>query len=351
MTLFLALGEAQLAAGKLVDARVNLDRLLLRGELSSQERGRALSMLAQAFYLSGDAETARSVFQHAIAHLEEHAVPAAIDALLHQCFNDAFTEGPAVAVALADRAQALATVHDHETRRRAQALAAAVRVLAGDAADYDTLALASHAVEVQPFALASDALSWTGVTFTYGGAAVLCEDFDEAQRVFSIALVTAEEAGAATSIVGLGAQKAWMFTRLGRLSEALDLFAASAGLIDVVPFAEGYVLVGQAYVLLLMGKLDESEALCQRAESAGARRGQTNALIFLHEVRGHRALREGRTFDAADQYAALEELVHRTGLREPCLATWARHAVSAHLSCNREPEAQRLVQWLEGCSK
>lgn len=180
---------------------------------------------------------------------------------------------------------------------------------------------------------------------------MLCEDFDEAQRVFSIALVNAEKAGAATSIVGLGAQKAWMFTRLGRLSEALDLFAASAGLIDVVPFAEGYVLVGQAYVLLLMGKLDESEALCQRAESTGARRGQTNALIFLHEVRGHRALREGRTFDAADQYAALEELVHRTGLREPCLATWARHAVSAHLSCNREPEAQRLVQWIEGCNK
>jgi DNA-binding CsgD family transcriptional regulator len=169
--------------------------------------------------------------------------------------------------------------------------------------------------------------------------------------VYDLALVAAEDAGAATGIVGLGTQKAWMFTRLGRLPEALDLFATSAGLVDVVPYAEGYVLVGQAYVLLLMGRLDESEALCQQAESIGTRRGQTNVLIFLHEVRGHRALREGRTLDAAAQYAALEEFVHRTGLREPCLGSWARHAVSAYLACNQAPEAQRLVAWLEGCSK
>src|SRR6202043_1971925 len=105
----------------------------------------------------------------------------------------------------------------------------------------------------------------------------------------------------------------WMFTRMGRLREALDLIERCGMLTDLVPFLESFSLIGRASVLQLMGRLEESDSLCRRGEAAAVPREQTNALLLLAEVRGHRALREGRFPEAATHYAALEALVERIG--------------------------------------
>jgi DNA-binding CsgD family transcriptional regulator len=210
---------------------------------------------------------------------------------------------------------------------------------------------AARAVEADPVAQAADVCSVFGALSSLAQTAVMAERFDEGERTLDVGLAAAERAGAPEAIASLTSIKGWMLTRMGRLPEALEHMDRSGALIDLVPFIEGFNAVGHGCILQLMGRLEESESCCRLGEAAAVSRGQTNVLLFLGEVRGHRALREGRLREAAAHYAALEALVNRTGNREPCIGAWGRHAVSAYLGCQREADARRVIAWLVDCAQ
>jgi DNA-binding CsgD family transcriptional regulator len=134
---------------------------------------------------------------------------------------------------------------------------------------------------------------------------------------------------------------------MGRLDEALARLREGTELWSLVsPVSSHFDAVGLAYVLQLQGALDESDMWRERTESSAA--ASVGALeLFLLEIRGHRALRDGRMRDASQAYLDLEALVDRMGMREPCFPPWGRHAVAAHVGAGREVDARRVVDWLD----
>ncbi|MDQ6899828.1 MAG: LuxR C-terminal-related transcriptional regulator [Candidatus Dormibacteraeota bacterium] len=347
--LLMGLGEAQVAAGHVKDSCATLRRVLTLEQLSGSTEGYALRLLAHALYMSGDRAAADSVFDQAVTRLQTHDRSAAIDALIYGSFGAALADGMTRASVLAERARELSKQADDETRNRANAVCAYVRLWMGDGSRLEDIGVAARAIQSDAELVTVDSSAGFDLMSIYAGAAGLTEQWAEAERVHTIILNAAERAGALTAIANLSTHKAWLLTRLGRLDEALQLLRRALSLADLIPFIECYAAIGQSYVLQLMGHADESERLCRQSEAAA--RGQIDALVFAAEIRGHGALREGRLHDAAVHYRTLESAVAKAGYREPCLGAWARHAVAAYVGCNQEGDARRVIAWVEDCAR
>jgi DNA-binding CsgD family transcriptional regulator len=146
---------------------------------------------------------------------------------------------------------------------------------------------------------------------------------------------------------GLAVGHTYVLFRMGRLEQALAAAEAAVSLTELVPLMDGYANAALAFMNLYAGRLGESDRLWRHAEAAAARRGHRLAQMFLCETLGHRRLREGSVIEACAAYDRLEQIRTRTGIEEPCLPSWPRHAVSAYLAAGRTRDAERVLGWLE----
>ena len=350
IALLLALAEALLASGCAGRAIAAYQLLLSRPDLVPGGQVEALWMLGRALVMTGDHELAAAAFEGAAATAKDDP-GTAVEVLLDAALSRWLSAGPGQALPIASRAREMARSLGGEIQTRAEADWGQVALQTGDPAG---MAAAEPAApwlaSGQRAGLGGDAPGagggW-GPVNSFAYCACLVERLDEADRAFTDALASAEEAGAPQAIALLANGHGYALTRMGRLEDALAAINVTLSLTDLAPLMESFAGVGSAYIQLYMGRLEDSARWCERVEATATARGEWNALLFLWDVLGHRCLREGAVTEAYEYYARLEATVHRMGIGEPCLPPWARHGISAFLAAGRTRDAERVIAWLD----
>jgi DNA-binding CsgD family transcriptional regulator len=342
--------EALVLGGRPSDAIAVYQRVVDRPELAPMPRAHALRMFALGLYFTGSHEAAAARFEKA-AELATDIDPAyAVDTLISYAATSWFAIGPAQARVLANRAREIAQACDVTVRRQADAAWAMTALETGDPQGLELGAAAAKAVEADPVATAADVRSAFGVLMTYASAAKYAERLVESDHYYTTALRTAEELGLPGEISAMAIAYADTLIRRLRLRDALTFIERSTSLADLVPTAEvGHI--GHALVLLLMGRLEESDAWAERVEPVITLLGSWTGSLWLSHARAWRALAEGHLDEACALYADMEATTLRAGVGEPCEVPWAGHAIAAYVASGREDDARRVIAWLEGCAE
>jgi len=349
--LLLAQAEALLAGGQPQRAAGAYRALLARGDLAPADRVASLWMLGRALVSTGQHGQAAVTFA-AAADLAAASDPAtAAEVLLDSAQWQMRASGPGSALPAAATARDLAAPVGGLLSVRAAAVWAQLAMLTGDP---DGMAAAEPAApwRLPPpgpdprTGMLTAAGGWAPVNlFAY--CARLAERFAEADRAFTMARAADDHHGAPVAITTLAVGHSYTLCQMGRLDEARQAIDVAQNLVELVPQLESFAAVGNAYISLYTGKLDDSALWLSRAEATAARRGEWLALLFVWDVLGHRRLREGAVDEACDLYTKLEETVRSMGIGEPCLPLWPRHAIAAHVADGRMDDARRLVGWLD----
>lgn len=349
--LLMALGESLSAVGRIGPAVDVYERVVRRRELSAAARVDALRMLGRSLASNSAHELAGARFEEAVRLAEELDPAMAVQVLLDHALATWLTGGPAVALPLTVRARALARGSDEPTRRRAEAAWGFISVQAGDGAGVEATSVAARAACTDPLSDPADLSSPWGALLTHGLALAFVERFAEAEDVLALAEPAAERIGAAETAAGASIAHAYVLSRRGRPADALGLVERARSLEDVAPMNQMFAGVAYAYILLQLGRADESEQWCRRLEAVATRRKEWIAAMFLNDTRGQRHLREGRVGEACELYLVTEQLSQQLGIGEPCNVPWARHAIAAHLGADRIDDATRVIAWLDRCAE
>jgi DNA-binding CsgD family transcriptional regulator len=337
--LLLARAEALLAGASPDRAVAACEHLLARPGIGRRARLQAQWMMGRALVLAGAHERARAAFDAAVMLALPGHPSAAVRVLMDAAFSSWLTAGPAQALPIAGRAVALAAPLGAGLRAAAERQWGHIALQSGDAAGVTAAEQSGPA----PFGL-------SGWNDSFAFSACLVDRLPESDRAFAAARAAADRAGHPAAIAVLALGHAHTLTRMGRLVEALEAVDVATSLCDLVPPMEAHAGAARAYVRLYMGELEESAWWYRRAEAAATARGEWNALLFLWDALGHQRLREGAVGQACELYTRLEATVNRMDVGEPCLPSWARHAISAYLAAGRQPDARRLIQWLDRCA-
>jgi DNA-binding NarL/FixJ family response regulator len=343
--------EAHLVTGGAGFAADSYQTLLTRDDVGPRTRLEILWMLARAHATAGRHDAAAATFEHAAALARDSDTATGVQVLLDAAYCAWLSGGAASALALAGRARDLASSAGEAVRARANASWAEYAV---SCAHPDGIAAAEAAVAC--WGAAGDVLVSVEKTARRGGwgtanslasCALGVEQLTVAERAFSIVRAAAEDAGVPWAAAGLAVGHTYALFRIGRLEQALTAAEAAVSLTELVPLMDGYATAALALISLYTGRLDESARLYQHAETAAAGRGHLLAQMFLCDTLGHRRLREGAITEACAAYDRLEDIRAQTGIQEPCLPNWPRHAVNAYLAAGRTGDAERVLAWLD----
>ena len=343
--------DAHLVTGGAGVAADAYQTLLSRDDADPRTRLEILWMLARAQATAGRHELAAVTFEHAAGLAGDSDPATGVQVLLDAAYCAWLSGGAASAMALAGRARDLAATAGEAVRVRADASWAEYAVSCGHP---DGIAAAEAAVT--SWAAPRDVLLSVEETARRGGwgtanslasCALGVERLPVAERAYSIVRAAAEDAGVPWAAAGLAVGHTYALFRIGRLEQALAAAKAAVSMTELVPLMDGYANAALALISLYTGRLDESARLCQHAEAAAAGRGHLLAQMFVCDTLGHRRLREGAIAEACAAYDRLEDIRARTGIQEPCLPNWPRHAVNAYLAAGRTQDAERVLAWLD----
>lgn len=347
--LLLALGTALLTGGRAGEAVAVYERILADPKTLVSERATALRMLGQAQFNLGAYQAAATRFAQAAELTAKTDPTGAAKALLDDALASFITAGPARSLPLVIRASELGREANEVLRRRITVAWAYIRLLAGDGQGLATSEAVVSEVEADPLAQLSD-LSWTwGVLLIYGYMAIVAERYTDAARVLASAHETAERVGAA--IAPLFVVSARLSYCRGRLEEALDYARRAISLVGLAPMVSSHAGAGQVAVLYELGRLEDSDVEYARIEPQARARGEVIPLLVLWTVRAQRLFDEGNIADACQLYAQIEKLCQQTGMGDPCVWPWARHAITAYVAGDRPEDAERVIAWLEHSSR
>ncbi|HEY3585501.1 MAG TPA: hypothetical protein VGK85_00025, partial [Myxococcaceae bacterium] len=223
--------------------------------------------------------------------------------------------------------------------------------MSGDPAGLDATAAAALPLVADPLSDVADLSA--GVTSTlamYAMATSLAERFVESDGVARVALAATEQIGAAQSTAWFAISYSYTLSRMGRLAESLALVRRAEELSEFFPMVDPYLACARARLHLHHhGDVERSKLWCEQAEQRALPRGEWLALLFTWDCRGQIALRGGEPATASDVYRRVEAASERMGVGEPCLVSWGRHAIAAHVGCGRLDDARRVLGWLDGC--
>ena len=350
VTLLLTLAEALFASGQSGRAITVCTRLLEHAEISVAARAQALRMLGRALFLRGAREKGAARFEEAVEVGEQAEPAAAVHALLDNAMASWQVHGPVRALPLVVRARELASRTSGQTRVRAEAAWGYISFQSGDGRGLEATTEAAKVVEADPVAYLAD-LAWPwGAINTFGNANKYAERFTDAERVIRRALASAERVGAPEAIAWLAITHCDTMMRMGQLDRALELAERCTALAELAPGIRPFGMSAHAYLLLLLGRLPESDAWCDSLEKIATHGGWV-PLLWLWHTQGLRHLHDGRTVQACEVYARVEAAANALGVGEPCVVPWARAAISAYLGCGRDDAASRVIAWLEGCAE
>jgi DNA-binding CsgD family transcriptional regulator len=161
----------------------------------------------------------------------------------------------------------------------------------------------------------------------------------------------AARTGSPHAIASLAAHHADTLARQGRLDEALGFASTAAGLADLAPMAEAFAYAVHALLLWHLGRAEESETYCRRAQQAATDHGQWLPMLRVLHLRALHSAHRGDLQGACRLYTRLAEETARLGIGEPCLVPWARHAVVAHQRAGDLDQGERVVRWLADCAE
>ncbi len=339
----LAQGEALLSGGHPDRAVAVYDDLLGRPDCGGIDRVQALWMLGRARAMLGEHDQAASRFAEAAEIARSEHPETAVAILLDATFSAEITQGPRRGLAPASRARKLARSLGESARIRADAGWGEVAIQAGDPAG---IAAIEAGAPWLAFAPDIDPSAWGTVSsFAFGCA--ITERLAEADRAFTVMRQSAERASAPEPMAILANGHGYALMRMGRLPDALAAIEFAFSLVELAPVVEPFAAVGNGYIRLLLGQLEESARWFERVEELATARGEWNALLFLWDGRGHRLLRDGNAAEACENYIRLEATINQMGIGEPCLPAWGRHAIAAYLAAGRIEDARRVIAWLD----
>ena len=342
--------EAHLVTGGAATAAGAYEMLLARDDLDSGTRLEIVWMLARAQATAGQQDTAAATFERAAALAAGSDPATAVQILLDAAYCAWLAGGATPAMDLASRARDLAGPAGEAAQARADASWAeyAVSCASPDGIAAAEAAVASWAAGNLPLNVEKTVRrgGW-GTANSLASCALGLERLTVADSAYSIVRAAAEDAGVPWAASGLAVGHTYTLFRMGRLDHALTAARAAVSLAELVPLIDAYANAALAYISLYAGLLDESARLARHAEAVAAERGHLLAQMFLCDTLGHRRLREGAIAEACAAYDRLEDIHARTGIQEPCLPAWPRHAINAYLAAGRTTDAQRVLAWLD----
>jgi DNA-binding CsgD family transcriptional regulator/Tfp pilus assembly protein PilF len=345
----LALGRALVEAGRPIEAVMAATRALESGD--PDQGATACGLLGVAHYAAGAHDEAARCFDRAVALAEAEQPELAVTSLLLHSILLSLTTGPAAALRQVVRARAMSYRVDETLRRRVEATWGYIAALAGDPAGCEAAVAEALALLADGRAAAVGG-AWREITM-YGATAKYVERFDEAEAIYarSVELTGAAELPGALAALCTGHGET--LVRLGRLEDALRVTDRACEVAELATHVTATLAtVNRAHVLLLLGREDESEAWCDRAEAMAVQgRGAWLPLLRVWDIRGQRLLGDGAPARAAERYRRAMDLTLEVGLGEPCVVPWAGHAITAHLICGDLAEARRVLAWLEACAR
>jgi DNA-binding CsgD family transcriptional regulator len=345
--LLMALAESLLVAGRPAEAIPVCDRLRGEQELTSARRVKVLRMLGRAFSATGAHNDSTTCFAQAAELAEAHDPAVAIEVLSDAALASWISAGPGQSLPLAERAYTLATNAKTSLLNRAASVWGYLAFLSGDPQGLIESEAGAGAVEAEDLASLSDLCwSWDALS-TFSIAATFAERFNDAQHVLDVLASAAERIDIAGAISGLVVTQAIVAARQGRLAEAFGFAERASSPVDLLPAQASQAGSIRAEVLHQMGRGAEAMEWCDRIEPDATARGESSTLLRVWNIRGQHLLRGGRSEAASELYVQLEELSGRMGIGEPCWIPWARHAITAHLSACRTPDARRVIAWLD----
>ncbi len=344
--LLLAFGRVLVACPRSDEAITILRRLLLMTTVESSIQLDALRYLARAECVAGELKSSWMHFEEAVSAAEQFSAQMTVEVLL-EWSQSMWHLSPAKALPMAARARTLARSCDRQIRILAELVWTHQALQTGDPSgltELSRLGLSASAID-DAYPPQQAAASWSPQAAIVG-AAILTEQYDGDHGRFLRMTAAAESSGAPEAAGMFVLMHAHGLVRLGRLREALDALSRARGMLDRVPALEATMNAAYAYIHLLDGRLADSLHYNMRAADLATRRGEINPLLYVHETRGHRALREGDLDLACREYSELEQLIDQMGIGEPCLVAWVAHAIEAHLAAGHDAEVNRVIGWL-----
>jgi len=345
--LLLALAGSLLLAGHPGEAIHICHRLRGEQQLTVAKRIQALRMLGRAFSATGAYNDSATCFTRATELAEIHNPTVTIEVLVDASLASLMSTGPVKSLPLAERAYTLAANAETPLSNRTASVWGYLAFLAGDPQGLTESEMSARTVMAEGPATLTD-LRWSrDALSTFSIAATFAERFDDAQIALGMLVAAAGRVDAAEVTSGLAITQAMVAARQGRLAEALSFTERVGAAADPLPVHVSQAGALRADVLHQMGRGAEAMEWCNRIEPDATARGESLTLLRLWNVRGQHLLPGGMPEAASELYVQLEELSRRMGIGEPCWIPWARHAIAAHLSACRIPDARRVLGWLD----
>jgi len=288
------LGRALIAGGDHAAGVARYEELLARAGLPGETRLAILGQLSQARMYAGRIAEAEAAMEEA----QRLAGPGRRDltagAMVDHAAQVMVTYGWIRAGPLAVRARELAVEASAPVRAAAAAVWAVGTYFSGDPAGLEVAEAAARSAATAPSWRPAGTPWWDPVAH-YASLALSAERFGDARRLLDSILEAAERRSDPMAVAQALLYRTTLRWRLGQLDEGLALSARLLEAADLVPVMTPNAAAGRALILLDLGRLDEAEDWCARADEAAAGRGDSlgYAVMASHLPRGTLALRRG----------------------------------------------------------
>lgn len=341
------LGAALVADGASEQAVAVYERMLDLPELSTTDRVAVLRQFGLSSFFAGQVERSTVCYQSAADLAEQDHPVLAVAAMLDQACHHLTLSGPRAALPWANRAMDLAIARG-ALQAPAQATWGTVAYRCGNPDGLEAAAAAATRVDVIPALRAMERHTYQNPGLNYAILAVQAERFDDAERLLTEILNSAERRCEPASLVF--ATAAWIdgLCRLGRLTEANVMVDRLIELAELLfPRWSSLARTYRALVLLEQGQLEQAALYCQQLANGNHHHDglhHTDGLALY--VRGTLARRQGDVEAACLVFTELERWVNNTGEVDPAHLPWASDAVAAYLACSRHVDARRVLDWV-----
>jgi DNA-binding CsgD family transcriptional regulator/tetratricopeptide (TPR) repeat protein len=348
--LLATLARALAAAGRAAEAAALCERVLAEPGLPWRDRVETLRVRGRALYMAAARDHGEAALTEAARVAAEHEPASGVRPLLDLSLAVWLSDGPGRALPVAARALELTSGADEELRERAEATWGHIALETGDARGLEATERVRARLEGPEAARLLDptelAWPWAPV-YHYAMNCNYADRHEEAERVFRRALEILDRAGAANASATAAIYAANAAIRGGRLPEALEVAQRAIDLADLTPGLLGYAHLVRADALAWLGRLEESDEACARAEALAGE--HWFGRLWAAHVRGMGLLWRGDE-GASDVLLRTEAITRDVGIREPCHLHWWNHAVQAHLARGREDRARIVLAFAEECA-
>lgn len=342
-------------AGAAQDALELATEVVASAEVPRKLLAEATRIMARCEYETGDAARASESFERS-ARLMAGVDPAlAAETLVEGSLISLYGSGPLRASEFADLAtELLGSRIDPDVDGWFKIARGQARLLLAEPEAADELHAAIEALRTDDVAIRGyrGSIEW-GPRLVELQTAKMEAKFDEALKIYEVAIAEAKKAVAPFAMSVLGVAQADTLTRVGRLLDARETLNAA---IENAPWMAGrapWAMVGLAHVNFELDEMAESHRLCNEiAELIGEnRRSQPALRCWLNRVRSALA-RSEHDLDGACGFALVaEEIAADTGIYEPCSIPWHSAAIAAHSAAGRAGDLVGVLDRIEWATK